>query len=73
MRHVPTVLMVLPWEMHIDAADVKLYGESDCGEEARLELLGRPEPTMAPAGSHASATNLPPDDNHPTGLALMRQ
>jgi hypothetical protein len=45
IRHVPPVLMVLPWEMPSQAADVELYGESDCGEEMRLELPGRPEPT----------------------------
>jgi hypothetical protein len=27
-----------------DATDVELYGESDCREEMRLELLVRPEP-----------------------------
>ena len=45
IRHVPRVMMVLPWEMPSDATDVELYGESDCGEEIRLELLG-------PAGTH---------------------
>jgi hypothetical protein len=32
--------MVLPWEMPSGATDVGLYGESDSGEEMRLELLG---------------------------------
>jgi hypothetical protein len=45
IRHVPSVLMVLPWEMPSDATDVELYGESDCGEEIHLELLD-------PAGAH---------------------
>jgi hypothetical protein len=35
--------MILPWEMPSDATDVELYGESDCGEGIRLELLGPAE------------------------------
>jgi hypothetical protein len=40
IRHVPAVMMVLPWEMPSDATDVELFDDSDCGEEIRLELLG---------------------------------
>ena len=45
--------MVLPGEILSDAADVELYGESDCREETDLELLDPAGVARAPAVSHA--------------------
>jgi hypothetical protein len=62
--------MVLPWEMPSDVTDVELYGESDCGEEMRLQLLG-PAGALVGSGrkSRLMPQNLSPGDNHTTTAA----
>src|ERR1700689_5003459 len=56
IRHVPLVLMVLPWEMPCAATDVDLYDESDCGEKMHLELLADRSPLGLRPGVRPNVT-----------------